>query len=75
MYKETRSELFIRLLSEAFEIDRMAQMNGLSRRSRTHAKRYRELFLSSGRNYTLGHAEPQDCVQMMSGAMSEQGFK
>jgi hypothetical protein len=67
MYKENKTELFIRLLVEELEADSMIKNFGLYGRSQVHATRLERLF-NSDLKPAVDSIEPPDCFQMMSAA-------
>ncbi|KPQ16817.1 MAG: hypothetical protein HLUCCO18_07170 [Rhodobacteraceae bacterium HLUCCO18] len=65
MPNENQAEVFIRVLVEDFENNRVIRKSDLSRRFKAQTKRFKQLF-KSDRKPTIDAMEPLDCLQMMS---------
>lgn len=64
MSKASHPELFIRLLAETLEEDRLVRSANRSLRYKASADRFRQLF-QSDLKHALQSVEPMDCLQLM----------
>lgn len=65
MFKENQSALFIRLLGEAYEDDRLARRRYLSSRYKASTERFRRRQHAVFKEF-LHAFEPLDCIQQMA---------
>lgn len=73
MPAEHQAEMFIRLLADALEADRLVERAILTLQHRQNAKR-RQL-CRSDLNHALASIEPLDCVQMMATKIQGRRFR
>lgn len=70
MPQENQSELFIRLLANALEADRLTRTGAGSPQDRAGAKRPKQLF-GSDHDQAMHAIGPMDCVQLMASATQD----
>lgn len=64
MPAENKTEMFMRLLGDALEVDRSTRNENMKRQNKARASRFMQRFRSDI-TAVLDRMEPQDCVQLM----------
>lgn len=70
MPKQTKADLFIRILIEELHAHRLVAKSDFSRNVKTHAKRFKQFYTPASDTAT-DETEPPDCLHIMSTPLAQ----